>query len=240
LSEEDKEREKYILSGDALNDLKNNSKTKTIYSKKEGESIVKKVLKSLPEPEIESEDELIESLIGKDEEIEEILKPIMDVSELVDAPPKEPLKDSQEDSEKEIDFSVMSAKDIVTLVKEKTGKEITVSLKSKKSIIDHAKKIIYGGSIAIKYKKPIINKIESKKPTIDKIMPKEPIVEQIVPKKVIPEVSFEKNEFSNMSAREIVSLVKEKTGQDITVCLKSKIVVIKHARRILAEKGIVL
>ena len=114
----------------------------------------------------------------------------------------------------------MPAKGIIDFVKEKTGKKITISLKSKKSIIAHAKKLLYGQPGDNKPKKSVENKIP---------------IKNIVSK---PMSSLEKIDFSNMSSKEIIRLVKEKTGQSITINLKSKKSIIKHAQRIFVEKGL--
>jgi signal recognition particle subunit SEC65 len=115
-----------------------------------------------------------------------------------------------------IDLNNISAKGIVDFVKEKTGYAITISIKSKKNIIKHAEQ---------KLKEAGFNFRDSE----DKSQEKRKATSDI----------FIGRQISLMgkSAKEIIDIVKEKTGYHITVSEKSKRSVLQHAARKLKEKG---
>jgi hypothetical protein len=104
-----------------------------------------------------------------------------------------------------IDLEKMPAREIINFVKEKTGKLITISTKSKKSII----------KLANEYLKEV---------KVDKTQ-----VEQLLGSSVISLV--------NMTAKDMVALVKEKTGQLITMSIKSKRSILRCAKCHLETKG---
>ena len=124
----------------------------------------------------------------------------------------------------EVMFKGMGAKDIIKYVKEKTGYQITVSVKSKKSVIRHALNKLndYGYSVKSIEPKAIIKVIETK-PKIKRITHDISVGNQV--------------SLIGKSAKEIIDIVKEKTGHHITICVKSKGSVIRHAILKLKEKG---
>jgi hypothetical protein len=121
-----------------------------------------------------------------------------------------------------IDISKLSAKGVVDLVKEKTGQNITTPLKSKKTIIRQAKRLLEEKGFSVLYE--IKSEVKS---------------EQIeAPVSIQLKTNQDKINISSMSSKDIVDLVKEKTGQEITLSLKSKKSIIKCAERIFKEKGL--
>jgi TfoX/Sxy family transcriptional regulator of competence genes len=221
LSSDDLEREKYIVSGKALEDLRNNISRK--YSKKseiKEVSVIKEKdttiapVEELPEAISDNtpvnilEDDVLPSI----EEPEEIIKDIID-----DASEKEIAYDFKENLKQgNINFLMMSAQDIIDLVKKKTGISILTPLKHKRLIISHAQKI-FG----------------------DKILYNKSVTPTVAPISVQAETEIKQNcvDIINLSAKGIVDLVKEKTGQSITTPLKSKKTITRQARKLLEEKG---
>ena len=90
LSEKEKERERYIVSGEAMNDLRNNAKTKyiPIPIKKEDRIVEKKVVPPILALESYPEKELIANLIQDSDDIEDFPKQEIDAIEQTDTPVK--------------------------------------------------------------------------------------------------------------------------------------------------------
>jgi len=105
----------------------------------------------------------------------------------------------------------MQAKSLLSLIKEKTGQELNISTKSKRCIVNRAAEAL--GLITLRNAPPI------------KITHPSIIKESHVP-------------LETMSSSSIIKLVEEKTGVKITICVKSKKNVIKHAMKILKEHNI--
>jgi hypothetical protein len=235
LSDNYKERETYILSGKALEDLTKNENK--VYYKKE--VTISKDPEKIIEPAVEEEEDIpdekiIEEIMTNDSIkniTEEQPDPLLD-DEPIEGLKKEPkeVKNPLNLPDKEtVNLETLTGKQIIGLVKEKTGQVITVSLKSKNVIIKHAQK--YLGDINKTEPAKITEEVKKPVETLEEV--KEPIKEQ-------PVVTPDKNAINLglLSAKQIIELVKEKTGQVITVSLKSKKVIIKRAQKYLTEKGL--
>jgi len=208
-SEEDKQREEYITSGKALAEMRERLSNIAHYNKPEEikQTADKKpaVIKKEKVVETTQEEEaLIEEIIEDIPEIQEIPEPVDEV--IVEPTPQPELKPEPKPANKKesFDITTMKAKDIINFVKERTGQDINISLKSKSLIIKRAMKLLDGFLIAIE-----------------------------VRKKVNP--APEANTFESMSASQIIKLVKEKTGQEITISTKSKKRIVALASTLLSN-----
>jgi hypothetical protein len=129
-----------------------------------------------------------------------------------------------------IDLNSLSASAIVQHVLQKTKKIITISLKSKKSIITQALKLFKEASIPVSGTAAELDIGVS-------LQGNECTVKQ--EKNTVPEnkKAAEAIFLSGMTAQEIVALVKKLTKKKITFNLKSKKSIQKAAEKILTEKG---
>lgn len=108
----------------------------------------------------------------------------------------------------------LSGSEIINLVDRATNTAITVSAKSKASVIRHAQNILKGKKIRLEGKVAYI------------------------PVSKIPCRDFKSHDMSKMSGSQIIAYVQHLTGREITVNPKSKVSVIKHATALLEEKEI--
>jgi hypothetical protein len=214
LSKEESEREKYIISGQALEDLRSRLSKKEVRKIKiKEESPILVPVEKLPKAVVNniSEDIAVDEILaeGSNEIIEDIIK---DTNEnKIDPFFKYELKQG------EINFLTMSAQAIIDLVKNKTGISILTPLKNKRLIITYAQKILG-----------------------DKILYNKSILPPEAPISLKNKIEPEHNnivDITSLSAKKIIDLVKEKVGQNIAISLKNKKTIIKRAKILLEEKG---
>lgn len=211
-SEEDKIREEYILSGKALEDLLADS---TLLR-----DPPKSVYINLGIKPIGKDDKITTVVAEKSQALKDVKDEAPKVEKVVE-PVKVPVVAEQS---KDIpNLEALSGKQIIDLVKEKTGQIITISVKSKKSIIKHALKLL-GAPEKPEQKPP-----EQKPPVVVEVI-KECAVKD-------PANSGEIN-LDLLSGRQIIDLVKEKTGHIITTSTKSKKLIIKQALKLLPDSGV--
>ena len=236
-----KKREKYITSGKALEDLHNN--ISKIFEHKE--NVIEHGI---------HEDEKLEITKKVPENISEI-KQLEIIPELMNKTTKDEaaisvhrihLKDYQsKDSistksiknysltppviftpDNKIDLEKMLAKEIINYVKEKIGKLITIPTKSKKRII----------KTAIEYLSEVKeHKIEAPVKVFEKCGVDRPLSGSESYTEYISEIK--KVSFEGLSAKDIINLVQEKTGQLITISPKSKNSILRHAKEIFEADG---
>lgn len=218
-SEEDKIREEYILSGKALEDLLADS---TLLR-----DPPKSVYINLGIKPIGKDDKITTVVAEKSQALKDVKDKAPKVEKVVE-PVKVPVV---AEKPKDIpNLEALSGKQIIDLVKEKTGQIITISVKSKKSIIKHALKLL--GAPEKHEQKPAVV-VETVKELNSAVI--EGVVKEFAAKD--PTITNEVN-LDLLSGRQIIDLVKEKTGHIITTSTKSKKLIIKQALKLLSDSNV--
>lgn len=115
-----------------------------------------------------------------------------------------------------INIMTLSATKIIDYVKSVTKKLIPVSPKSKQSVVNHALKILEAAGVKV-------NGTQIEVDLNDLVDESKGIIYL--------------NGLNEMSSRELVDFVKAETGEEITISLKSKASILKHAEQILKVNG---
>lgn len=231
LSEEDKSREEYILSGKALEDLLTDSTLlrdppKAVYINlgikpigKDDKITAVVVEKGIAVKDTKDEPPKVKPIRApKVEKIKEQVKEPVNVPAVAEQPKDIP------------NLEALSGKQIIDLVKERTGQTITISVKSKQSIIKHALKLL--GAPEKPEQKPTVVVEEVKEFT-------SAVVEGVEKEVAVNDpVSTSEVNLESLSGRQIIDLVKEKTGQIITISTKSKKSIISAAIKCLGLENV--
>ena len=238
LPEEYKEREKYIQSGKALEDLANNNnrvlpKKEVIIPEIEEDTetpieLIEDILEETPEEDHEVATDLrlvdLNKLYPKNNPSKEYMQGLLEIQSKAISSTAEPVIEEINNKDS-LSLEVFTGKQIIDLVKEKTGQIITISPKSKKLIIKYALKYLNGEKLPLRKKVPLNVNIDT-----------EPNKELEVAK-TISTCNNNSINLMVLSGKQIIDMVKEKTGSLITISPKSKKGILKYAQKYLEEKG---